>query len=130
MDKKKKIQPKAKPKQVLTDQQAKCRECRECCEYVEFPVTMLSMDVIEYFQFRGEQFYINPANGVLSVRVFKPCVHLGKDGCMVYDTRPETCKAFMCHEKDKSVKAHKDLICKYSMDEIAEATNKFKEIKK
>ena len=127
MDKKKK---KAEPKQELTEQQVKCRECRECCEYVEFPVTMLSLEVIEYFQFRGEQFYVNPANGVFSVRIFKPCIHLGKDGCMVYDTRPETCRTFMCAEKDKSVKTNKDLICKYSMNEIAEATKKFKEKEK
>ena len=73
-----------------TEQQEKCLACRECCEYVEIPTTMLSMEVVEYWYVRGEQFYINPTSGVFSVRIYKPCVHLKEDGCAIYDNRPKT----------------------------------------
>ena len=95
----------------ITDQQKKCMACRECCEYVEYPVTMLSAEVIEYFHFRGERMYLNPKNGVLSIRVYKPCQHLGPDGCMIYGARPGTCRVFMCDEKDNTIKAHKEKAC-------------------
>jgi len=110
----------------LDEQQKKCLECRECCEYVEFPVTMLNMDVIEYFLLRGEQMYINPNNGVLMVRCYHPCVHLTDKGCDIYENRPITCRAFMCNERDKSVKEHKEELCRKSMEDIQRAINDYR----
>lgn len=99
-------------------QSEKCRECRECCEYVEFPVTMLSLETIEYFLFRGEQMYIDQSNGVLMVRRHAPCQYLTNKGCSVYENRPETCRLFMCEHKDKSVKQAKNDLCRHYAIEI------------
>jgi len=110
----------------LDEQQKKCLECRECCEYVEYPITMLSMEVVEYFLMRGEQMYIDPKNGVLSIRVYHPCIHLKKAGCDIYNNRPKTCRIYMCSEKDKSVKDHKKQICKESMAQIKQAIEDYK----
>jgi len=85
------------------DQQAKCRECQECCKHLEIPVTMLSLEVVEYFIMRGDKLHINPKNGVMSLRTFKPCQHLTKDGCGIYDSRPWTCQTYICEIKDKSI---------------------------
>jgi len=101
----------------LTDQQKTCIKCAECCEYVEFPVTMLNVEVIDYFMNRGNQFYINEA-GVTMFRLYDPCVHL-KDGlCDIYDTRPTTCRSFMCKVKDKTIKDIKDQACKDCMGKV------------
>ena len=113
----------------LDEQQEKCLQCRECCEYVEFPVTMLSMEVIEYFIFRGEQMYIDPNTGVLMIRSYHPCVHLTDSGCSIYDKRPSACRAYMCNEKDKSVKDHKEELCRISMENIKQALKDYKEKK-
>ena len=111
---------KKEPKPVaFTEQQVKCMECRDCCEYVEFPVTMLSNEVLDYFLVRGESFYIEPASGVLYIRVFKPCQHLGPKGCEIYDTRTLwTCESYMCNHKDKSVKIDKQKLCDATMAHI------------
>ncbi len=107
-----------KPKIVLTEQQQKCLDCRECCEYVEYPITMLSTDVVEYFLIRGDQFYINSA-GVLFIRKHSPCQHLSETGgCLVYNERSFTCRDFMCDEKDKRVKEVKDAACKKCLAEV------------
>lgn len=105
----------------LTDQQVKCKECRECCEYVEYPVSMLSVEVVEYFLWRGETFYIDPKSGVFSIRSYKPCQHLGPDGCLIYDTRPETCRVYMCDHKDKGIKDAKDRICASTMEQVSKS---------
>lgn len=116
-----------KPVKKLTEQQQKCLECQECCEYVEYPITMLGPEVVEYFMMRGDTFYIDTA-GVLMNRVLKPCINLlKKGGCGIYDKRPHTCKVYMCSEKDNRVKQVKDAACQKCLSEvrvIIEAHNK------
>ncbi len=105
-------------KQELTEQQQKCLDCRECCEYVEYPVTMLRPEVIEYFMMRGDQFYIDNA-GVLMIRKTDPCINLLEPGgCGIYDDRPHTCREYMCPEKDKRVKDVKNAACKKCLAEV------------
>lgn len=99
-------------KTVSTTQSDKCRACQECCQYVEFPVTMLSLEVVEYFIFRGEQAHIDPKNGVMSIRIYKPCHHLTEQGCGIYEDRPETCRLYMCDIKDASIKELKSAMFK------------------
>lgn len=111
-------------------QSEKCMECRECCEYVEFPVTAMSIEVLEYFLFRGEQMYIDPVSGFLMIRQHKPCVHLTDAGCSVYDKRPDGCRLYMCAYKDSSIKQAKLEICQDSMAKIQEAIDKHKEEQK
>lgn len=101
----------------LTEQQQKCKDCRECCEYVEFPVTMLSMEVVEYFRFRGNRFYLEKG-GALMVRVHDPCRHLTPAGCAIYDDRPDTCRKYMCEYGDKRIKTARDETVSRYMDEI------------
>ena len=112
-----------------TEQQEKCLACRECCEYVEIPTTMLSMEVVEYWYVRGEQFYINPTSGVFSVRIYKPCVHLKEDGCAIYDNRPEICQNFMCAYGDDRVLEGKENICAVTMEHIRKSIEKWRESK-
>ena len=102
------------------DQQKKCLKCRECCEYVEYPVTMLSTEAIEYFIFRGEQMYIDPA-GVLMVRQHKPCKYLTEAGCSIYENRPEACREFMCEYKDTRIKAAKLLAIQTTMEQLKQS---------
>jgi len=109
------------------EQQGNCLTCQECCSYVEYPVTMLSIEVLEYFLFRGENFILDDKNGVLSIRVYKPCVHLTKKGCDIYETRPETCRVFMCSYKDESIKEAKDAACKRSNAFIRQAIEQYRE---
>ena len=120
----------AKPEQKLTEQQVKCKACRECCEYIEIPTTMLSIEVVEYYLVRGEQFYINPDNGVFNVRIYKPCIHLTKDGCGIYDKRPPICREFMCPYKSDEVKKGKERICAETMEMVRQRIEKFKEEQK
>jgi len=114
----------------LTDQQQKCLECYECCEYVEFPVTMLSMEIIEYFLFRGNKFYMENG-GAIMMRVKDPCQHLNQDGtCKIYDDRPETCRRFMCAEKDKSIRKNKEQACESYTARVRELVEKEREKRK
>lgn len=99
----------------MTEQQKKCVECRECCEYVEFPVTMLSVDVMDYFIFRGNQFYVDKG-GALMIRVKNPCKYLTEAGCSIYgDDRPLICRTYLCEVKDKSVREIKKRQCEAAM---------------
>lgn len=108
----------------ITEQQQKCMECRECCEWVHYPVTMLSAEVMEYFIFRGEQFYIDEG-GVMIFYVHKPCQHLTVSGCDIYDTRPATCQQYMCSYGDKSVKDEKIRQCTVTMGFVMKAHENF-----
>jgi len=112
---------------AMTDQQRKCLECRQCCEYLQVPVTMLSMEVIDFFLFRGEQMFINSNNGVLTLRIYKPCQYLTENGCSIYENRPEICRNFMCEAGDKSIKDLKEQMCAESMAQIRQAIKDFKE---
>ena len=112
-----------------TEQQKNCIECRECCEYIEIPTTMLSLEVVDFWIERGEQFYINPASGVLHVRFYKPCRHLTENGCAIYDNRPMMCSAYICNHKDKSVKVAKEQLCESSMATVRQAVENWKEDK-
>jgi Fe-S-cluster containining protein len=92
----------------MDEQQKKCIECRECCEYVEFPVTMLSDDAVEYYVIRGTPCLVD-GEGVLMCRVYQPCQHLTDTGCAVYDqVRPNVCTVFVCDEKSAERKANRD----------------------
>lgn len=109
----------------MTEQQEKCKACRECCEYVEVPTSMLDLNALEYWILRGEKFYIT-SDGVLHVRFYKPCDHLKEDGCDIYDTRPYTCRIYMCHQKDSSVKALKERYCENSMSKTQDVIDKYR----
>ncbi|MDY6827237.1 MAG: YkgJ family cysteine cluster protein [Bacillota bacterium] len=110
-----------------TDQQKACLECRECCQYVEVPTTMLSMEVVEYWLTRGDQFYINPKSGAMCFRFYKPCQHLTETGCAIYENRPKICRDFMCAYKNKETKDGKERICAETMAYVAEVIKKWKE---
>ena len=111
------------------EQQEKCLACRECCEYVEIPTTMLSMEVVEYWYVRGEQFYINPASGVFNIRLFKPCQHLTEKGCAIYDNRPDICRRFVCSYGDDRIKQGKENVCADTMEHIRKSIENWKESK-
>jgi hypothetical protein len=69
-----------------------CRSCRACCiEYVDTP--LLPVDAAEGLDVEirdGRRFLRKKANG--------ECVHLGDQGCTVYEQRPSTCRVFDCRD--------------------------------
>jgi len=122
--------PKKKPVKKLTEQQIKCLDCRECCEYVELPVTMISIEILEYFIMRGQKFYIDDT-GVLMVRLHDPCKHLSQDGrCKDYDKRPYTCREYMCDEKDSRIKKSKADACQQCLVDVAATIEKYRKEQK
>jgi len=112
--------PGKKAPKKLTDQQEKCLSCRECCEFTEVPCTMLSVEVIEYFNMRGQKFYLGKG-GEIMIRFQSPCVHLKKEGCDIYEDRPDTCREYMCEFGDKTIKIKKDEQCAAYMSTVMES---------
>lgn len=110
---------------MVSDQQRKCMECRECCEYVEYPVTMLSIEVLEFFAWRAKEphFYIDK-DGAMMFRVHDPCKHLTENGCSIYENRPTTCRVYMCEYGDKSVKEVKKKACEDTMKMVVALVEK------
>ncbi len=114
----------ADDKSGMTLQQAKCMKCRECCEYIEIPTTMFNNQTMDYYITRGVQFGINDA-GILMVRIHQPCVHLGPNGCGIYDDRPEVCKTYMCTIGDSSIKDIKNKECEDAREKVKRAIKQY-----
>jgi len=82
---------------LLTDEEksALCMKCQACCKYIPItlPVTPGNDQyerLIEYFQKRGCE--VAKRGDYTFVRIPSKCVHLGPEGCRIYEERPEMCR--------------------------------------
>lgn len=71
-----------------------CLSCQKCCkEFGLLTYFEWNEENLEYFQARG--FLTSNYNGNIVVWTDKfPCPHLTKNGCNIYETRPEICKKY------------------------------------
>lgn len=71
----------------------RCGDCHKCCEHYVITVNM-SHEVDLLSRTWG---VIGDKDDFLYLDVDTPCQHLTKDGCDIYDTRPKTCRDFVCN---------------------------------
>jgi hypothetical protein len=87
---------------LFTDAKVDCGGCRLCC-YHQRVAVFPELDPVERYQTEeigGE--IISPDGkmmGPILLLKLQPdgaCIHLGPDGCEVYDHRPRICRSFDC----------------------------------
>lgn len=77
-----------------------CASCRVCCRHQLVILTPEDEPRITAYDFR-EIVGAGIAIKVLNARADGECVHLGPDGCLIYDQRPEVCRAYDCRKQFK-----------------------------
>ena len=71
-----------------------CLSCLECCKVIAFPLPIeySKKHVLEFYKVRGWE-VVNYNRFYLAVKK-EVCPQLSINGCTIYDSRPETCKAY------------------------------------
>lgn len=82
---------------MTTDVQ--CNGCRACC--IKQTVILLDEDEahLEDFQYSEAVYGGDLVIRVLNHRSNGECVHLGPDGCTIYDKRPVICRQYDCRKQ-------------------------------
>lgn len=70
-----------------------CGGCSACCHYAGIPVDM-KRDKGRLLHLLTER--TRDGDLVLQQRADGACIHLGKQGCTVYEHRPAVCRSFDC----------------------------------
>lgn len=78
-----------------------CVQCQKCCKEMAFQtVYEATQDNIDFFQKRG--FRVEVYGYAIYLWTDKlPCPHLTKDGCGIYENRPQVCKDYDGREQFK-----------------------------
>jgi len=78
------------------EQQEICVKCQECCKWVTFtlsPSDGYRNKMRDYYSHRGFD-VVSSVDRFMPVMIPSPCPHLTKDGCNVYENRPDYCKEY------------------------------------
>lgn len=70
----------------------RCGDCHKCCEHYTLELTELGGATLQFSRVWG----VCSESGFMSIEIEIPCQHLTKDGCDIYEDRPQTCRDFVC----------------------------------
>lgn len=71
-----------------------CIKCQKCCRILTVPTRyMLDQKLVEFYRARGIKLKMADGFGLDAVIPYK-CPHITKDGCDIYDRRPQVCRDF------------------------------------
>lgn len=73
-----------------------CGDCHLCCEYFTINMSDVPADAIAFWREWGAIADRQSGDDYL-LKIFSPCRHLRKDGCEIYDRRPQFCRDFRCN---------------------------------
>lgn len=66
-----------------------CIKCQACCKLLYIPTKSPSKGALKFYTIRGCSFI--KVKGEFCVAVSSICPQLTKEGCKIYDNRPEDC---------------------------------------
>ena len=66
-----------------------CLKCQACCKVLYIPTSFPRKEDLEFYKARGVTF--GNIKGVLHAIIPSVCPQLTKEGCSIYDKRPEAC---------------------------------------
>lgn len=69
-----------------------CIRCQACCKTIAIPTKQPNTEAMKFYKARGGR--LVRINGAHRMAVPSICPQLTKDGCKIYDNRPEDCKNF------------------------------------
>lgn len=69
-----------------------CLQCQACCKLVYIPTNAMSQKDLSFYFARGIKFI--RVKGTPCAAVPSICPQLTKQGCKIYDSRPEDCRDY------------------------------------
>ena len=91
-----------------TEEQKMCIACQFCCHHLELVLEKTAAPFIELSTVRGIP--LTEVNGRWVTLFPNSCQHITKDGCAIYEDRPELCRT-------KKVSTE-DYICKIGLEKL------------
>ena len=77
---------------LTTKRNRLCIACQACCKLLAVPMKMPRKEQLKFYRARGCSFKMRKTG--LQIVIPFPCPQLTKDGCKIYDNRPEDCRTF------------------------------------
>ena len=78
---------------LKTKQERLCIKCQACCKLIAIPMKQPSAAAMKFYRTKGCRLAYNSYK-VLCLVVPSICPQLTKDGCKIYDNRPEDCRVY------------------------------------
>lgn len=90
----------------MTPTQKICIRCQECCRWMTFILDNVTVETLRpIYEARGCRFEPIEGHNATALMVPSTCQQLTKDGCAIYEDRPQYCRdydgrddPFMMHE--------------------------------